>query len=101
MMTGAGSGGSRYLRDLYQQFGSWRLALAAYNAGEQAVSRALARSHQQDYAAIEAFLPAETRNYVPAVMTAMRLFGTAPSESTEPSRTGLRPGSVLYANSSD
>lgn len=32
-------GGARYLRQQYQKFGSWRLALAAYNAGPGAVER--------------------------------------------------------------
>ncbi len=32
-------GGARYLKQQYQTFGSWRLALAAYNAGPQAVKR--------------------------------------------------------------
>jgi len=30
-------GGARYLRQMYDKFGTWRLALAAYNAGPQAV----------------------------------------------------------------
>jgi len=33
-------GGARYLRMMYDKFGSWRLALAAYNAGPQAVENA-------------------------------------------------------------
>jgi len=32
-------GGARYLRQMYLEFGSWRLALAAYNAGPEAVRR--------------------------------------------------------------
>ncbi len=66
---------ARYLRDLHQAFGDWQLAFAAYNAGEQAVRRAMERSGQRSYLGIERFLPAETRNYVPAVVQAMRLFG--------------------------
>lgn len=33
------SGGARYLRQQFDRFGSWRLALAAYNAGPEAVAR--------------------------------------------------------------
>ena len=62
---------ARYLRDLHQQFGDWQLAFAAYNAGEQLVGRTLARSQVKSYSAIANQLPPETRNYVPAVMSAM------------------------------
>ena len=37
---------ARYLRELHAQFGDWQLAFAAYNAGEQALVRALARASQ-------------------------------------------------------
>jgi len=65
---------ARYLRDLYQQFGSWPLALAAYNTGEQNVHRAMVRSGSREFETLSSlkYLPAETRHYVPAVIAAMR-----------------------------
>ena len=68
-----------YLRDLYQQFGSWPLALAAYNAGEQALQRAIARAGTRDFVQISSLrlLPQETRNYVPAVLSAMQMLGVS------------------------
>ena len=68
---------ARYLRDLYQQFGSWPLALAGYNAGEQALQRAVERAGSSDFLQLSSLrlLPPETRNYVPAVLSAMQLLG--------------------------
>src|ERR1017187_10209642 len=56
--TGAAA---HHLRDLYQQFGSWPLALAAYNAGEQALQRAIARAGTRDFVQISSLrlLPQE------------------------------------------
>jgi soluble lytic murein transglycosylase-like protein len=70
---------ARYLRDLYQRFGDWPLALAAYNAGPEAVQRALQRGHGTTYLQISAarLLPEETRNFVPAILSAIELLGTA------------------------
>lgn len=64
---------SRYLRDLYARFGDWSLVLAAYNAGELAVTDAIKKAKSRDFGSISdrGFLPLETRNYVPAVMAAM------------------------------
>ncbi|MFN0087157.1 MAG: lytic transglycosylase domain-containing protein [Blastocatellia bacterium] len=61
---------ARYLRDLYHQFGDWKLALAAYNAGEDRVRRIIDRTGIRDFneMARRGLLPLETRNYVPAVM---------------------------------
>jgi hypothetical protein len=62
----------RYLRDLYLQFGDWPLALAAYNAGGDAVQRAIDHTSDHNFTSINrvGLLPAETRAYVPAVLKA-------------------------------
>jgi membrane-bound lytic murein transglycosylase D len=56
-----------YLAALHEQFGDWHLALAAYNWGEGAVSRAVERARAKgeptDYASLK--MPAETAGYVP------------------------------------
>ena len=64
---------ARYLRDLHIQFGNWPLALAAYNAGEDTVQRAVERSSTRDFNSIarNGMLPLETRSYVPAVLNAI------------------------------
>ncbi len=63
---------ARYMRDLYQQFGDWKLALAAYNWGEGKVQRVIDRTGLRDFdeMARRGLLPLETRNYVPAVLAA-------------------------------
>jgi membrane-bound lytic murein transglycosylase D len=58
---------ARNLRGLHEKFGSWPLALAAYNAGEGTVRRALAAHPDQDYAAIAPRLPSRTRIFVAKV----------------------------------
>jgi len=56
-----------YLQKLHVMFGSWDLALAAYNAGEGTVMRAIEKNRRKglptDYQSLS--LPPETRNYVP------------------------------------
>lgn len=68
---------ARYLRDLYQQFGDWPLAIAAYNAGEQRVQRIINRTgiRSFDEMSRRGYLPQETRKYVPAVMAVWPHFG--------------------------
>jgi membrane-bound lytic murein transglycosylase D len=58
---------AHYLHTLFVKFGSWPLALAAYNAGEGRVSRLLASRKTTEYADVTSGLPAETRMYVPKV----------------------------------
>jgi|GEM_PF-841561 len=64
-----------YLSLLYDQFGSWSLALAAYNAGENAVQGALDKSGLKTFWDLSdnGYLPAETRDYVPKVFAAVKI----------------------------
>ncbi|MES2731652.1 MAG: LysM peptidoglycan-binding domain-containing protein [Bacteroidota bacterium] len=56
----------KYLKQLYNLFGDWELALASYNCGPGNVRRAIRRSgNQTGFWAIYNFLPRETRSYVP------------------------------------
>lgn len=61
-----------YLKELYQEFGSWELAAAGYNAGENKVRRAIAKYKVNDFWEISRhrFFKRETRDYVPKIMAA-------------------------------
>ena len=58
---------AQYLRYLHGEFKDWRLALAAYNAGEGVVRQRLKQSKTKTFDAIATRLPAETQMYVPRV----------------------------------
>ncbi len=63
---------ARYLKDLYEMFGDWNLAMAAYDAGEGKILKGLQRTGARDYWQLAAtgFLRKETRDYVPYVFAA-------------------------------
>ena len=63
---------ARYLRDLYGMFDSWVLAMAAYNAGEGKISRALKKTKTDDYWTLlkTKYIKKETKNYVPKFIAA-------------------------------
>lgn len=75
----------RYLQDLYQQFGSWNLAAAAYNSGGNRVARIMkeetgsVKGADSDFWRIRARLPEETREYIP-LMFAAALVGKEPQK---------------------
>ncbi|MBI4455534.1 MAG: transglycosylase SLT domain-containing protein [Acidobacteria bacterium] len=72
---------ARYLRDLYELFGDWPLALAAYNAGEHRVLRVIEKTGIKSFweMSIRKLLPEETMAYVPAVLAAISI-GTQRAE---------------------
>ncbi|WP_340064139.1 LysM peptidoglycan-binding domain-containing protein [Ascidiimonas aurantiaca] len=65
----------RYLAKLYEIFGDWDLALAAYNSGPGNVSKAIRRSGgYKNYWNLRPYLPRETAGYVPAFLATMYIF---------------------------
>jgi peptidoglycan lytic transglycosylase D len=75
---------ARDLRDLYEQFGDWYLAMAAYNSGAGTVQRAIERTGYADFWELyrRNVLPKETKNYVPIIL-ALTLI------SKDPARYGI------------
>src|SRR2546425_3114590 len=61
---------AHHLKDLYNQFGDWYLAMAAYNSGPGTVQQAVRRTGYADFWELyrRNVLPKETRNYVPIIV---------------------------------
>lgn len=83
----------RYLSDLYQWFGDWHLAMAAYNRGENGIGRDLSFTRATDFKLLyrRGAMPLETRHYVPKFMACVLIgenpgkYGLSPRyESPEP-----------------
>lgn len=78
-----------YLKDLYETYGDWSLAIAAYNCGPGTVNKALRRAggdnaSKQDFWAIYSYLPAETRGYVPMFIAANYMMNYYPQHNISP-----------------
>ncbi len=85
---------ARHLRDLYDRFGDWYLALAAYNAGEGKISRALKKAGVNDFFELtkknrklprRTRLKTETRHYVPKSSPFPRFSRTSTLSVSSPS----------------
>ena len=82
----------RHLSKLHNLFGSWEMALAAYNAGEFGVFRGMVNTYERDYWKLldastqrrTRILPRETRGYVPKFMAAVTI-------AQNPEEYGFRP----------
>ncbi len=88
-VTAATNAALTYLQKLHGMFGTWDLALAAYNAGEGTVQRAINKNRSKglptDYESLS--LPPETRNYVPKLQAIKNIV-------TDPERFGLKINSI-------
>ncbi|MGB5982602.1 MAG: LysM peptidoglycan-binding domain-containing protein [Nonlabens sp.] len=77
----------KYLRSLYNIYGDWDLALAAYNSGPGNVNKAIRRSGgYKNYWNLRPYLPRETAGYVPAFQSIMYLFKYAKEHGFQPPR---------------
>src|SRR5579864_4455882 len=72
---------ARHLKDLYNQFGDWYLAMAAYNSGPGNVQQAVQRTGYADFWELykRNVLPKETKNYVPIIL-AMTIMSKNPGQ---------------------
>lgn len=68
---------AHYLNHLYELFGDWQLALAAYNSGQYRVAYAMSRQKTRDYWRLR--LPDQTRWFVPKFMAALAI-GRSPEK---------------------
>lgn len=62
---------AKYLRDAYKRWGSWPLAISAYNCGSGNVMKAIKKAETDEYWQIYQYLPQETRGYMPAFLAAL------------------------------
>lgn len=80
----------RHLNDLYNIYGNWALALAAYNSGPGNVNKAIRRAGgKKSYWAIWPYLPRETRGYVPAFIAVAYIMNYAPEHNLYPIHPGI------------
>lgn len=82
---------AQYLSRLFEIFGDWDLALAAYNSGPGNVNKAIRRSGgYKNYWNIRQNLPRETAGYVPAFLATMYIFEFAEEHGFKPERPAFQ-----------
>lgn len=80
----------RHLKDLYEIYGNWSLAMAAYNSGAGNVNKAIRRAGgKKSYWAVWPFLPRETRGYVPAFIAVTYIMNYAAEYNLYPVHPGI------------
>jgi len=87
-----------YLKKLYGDFGDWSLALAAYNAGEGAIGRALKKTGTEDFFSLCAAsddLKQETKLYVPKFLALVKVARNLEKLGFEPLDMGKRPAAPV------
>ena len=85
----------QHLLDLYNRYGDWFLALAAYNSGGGNVNKAIRRADGlKNYWAIWPFLPKETRGYVPAFIAVNYVMNYSQEHNIYPTDPGIMADGV-------
>lgn len=68
--------GVRYMRFLFAKYQDIKLALAAYNTGPGNLNKAISRAGSKTWSEVEKYLPNETRNYVPRILSLQGIYKT-------------------------
>lgn len=83
---------AQYMKDAYEIFGDWALAIASYNCGAGNVNKAIRRSgNSKDFWEIYYYLPRETRGYVPAFVAALYTLKYYKEHNLQPEPIALPP----------
>ncbi|WP_297888112.1 lytic transglycosylase domain-containing protein [Sulfurihydrogenibium sp.] len=80
---------AKYLKFLYNMFGSWELAIAGYNCGEKCVAKRLEANNTTNFKDIKYNLPSETSEYVPRFFAILII-------ANNPEKYGLDTKSNVY-----
>ncbi|GAK88211.1 membrane-bound lytic murein transglycosylase D precursor [Nonlabens ulvanivorans] len=81
----------KFLKSLYNIYGDWDLALAAYNSGPGNVNKAIRRSGgYKNYWNLRPYLPRETAGYVPAFQAMVYLYTYASEHGFQPAQTAYK-----------
>lgn len=94
-----------YLQKLYDMFGDWQLALAAYNWGEGSVQRAVNKNRAAglptDFNSLSVHMPAETRNYVPKLQAVKNIIANPAQYSLTLPKVDNQPYFVTIGKTRD
>jgi len=91
---GSTEGAAHYLKNMYDVYGDWLVAIASYNCGPGNINRAITRSGSTSFWEMRKYLPRETRDYVPAFIAAFYVMNYYECHDLCPEYPALVPGSV-------
>lgn len=87
----ASDAAARYLKELYDMFQSWDLAISAYNCGAGNINKAIQRSGSTDFWKMYPYLPRETRGYLPAFIAVNYVMNFYGAHGLKPAAASISP----------
>lgn len=87
---------ARYFKILYEMFGEWSLAIAAYNCGEYKIKEILENNKAKDFWGIKKYLPRQTQLFVPAFIGASYMMKYYPEHDIFPVIDSLKNEKITF-----
>lgn len=87
----ASDAAAHYLKDLYDIFQDWDLAISAYNCGSGNITKAIKRSGSTDFWKMYGYLPRETRGYLPAFIAVNYVMNFYQEHGIRPAAASISP----------